>query len=120
MLKIPYNEIGFVQDLSNDMINKYTSTIPPVNGNKLSLSAFIARNSLSLISAIYERSRRRLFPQVLSAEGDPVGFHSSTYRINDMSYAISKQSRDSSLTLIPDPGTGSSGKVRLMMKELVV
>ena len=69
VLIIPYNEIGFVQDLSKDLINKYTSTIPPANRNKLSHSVFIARYSLSLISAMYERSRRRLFPQVLSAEG---------------------------------------------------
>ena len=106
VLKIPYNEIGFVQDLSKDLINKYTSTIPPANRNKLSLSTFIARNSLSLISAIYERSRRRLFPQVLSTEGDPVEFHSSTYRIDDMSYVMSKLSQDIRFDF--DPGSGNT------------
>ena len=105
-LKIPYSEISFVQDLSNELVNRYTSTIPPANRNKLALSGFIARNSLYLIAAIYERSRRQHFPQILSSEGDPVEFHSSTYRIDDMSYVMSKLNQDSRFDF--DPGSGNT------------
>ena len=105
-LKIPYSEISFVQDLSNELVNRYTSTIPPANRNKLALSGFIARNSLYLMAAIYERSRRQLFPQILSSEGDPVEFHSSTYRIDDMSYVMSKLNQDSRFDF--DPGSGNT------------
>ena len=104
VLKIPYSEIGFVHDLSNDLINKYTSTILPANRNRLALSKFIARNSLYLIAAIYERSRRQLFPQILSSEGDPVEFHSSTYRIDDLSYIMSKLNQDSRFDFDPESG----------------
>jgi hypothetical protein len=105
-LKIPYSEISFVQDLSSELVNRYTSTIPPANRNKLALSGFIARNSLYLIAAIYERSRRQLFPHILSSEGDPVEFHSSTYRIDDMSYVMSKLNQDSRFDF--DPGSGNT------------
>ena len=98
--------MSLARPASSELVNRYTSTIPPANWNKLALSGFIARNSLSLIASIYERSRRQLFPQILSSEGDPVEFHSSTYRIDDMSYVMSKLNQDSRFDF--DPGSGNT------------
>ncbi|MGC8516193.1 MAG: hypothetical protein ACP5OC_08705, partial [Thermoplasmata archaeon] len=61
-------------------------------------------NSLSLMAAMYERSQRQLFPPIVSPEGDPVIFHSSTYRVDDMSYVMKKLSQDSRFDYDPESG----------------
>jgi len=105
-LKIPYSEIGYIQELSKEFINKYLSDVLPENRNNLTLSRFISKNSLSLITAVYERSRRSLFPQIISPEGDPVVFNSSTYKIEDMPYVMNSLKQDSRFDY--DPGSGKT------------
>jgi|GEM_PF-5160611 len=101
-LKIPYSEINYFQDLSNDFMNKYVSENPPEKRNKFTMSQYISRNSLSLIAAAYERSRMKLFPDIVSAEGDPVVFHSSSYQIYDLPYVVKTLKQDSRFDFSPD------------------
>jgi hypothetical protein len=98
IMKIPYHDIDVVKDLSLDIMKEYSSNTRIEERNKNTLSSFISTHSLQLISALYERSRRQLFPQLVSPEGDPIIFNSSTYRINNRSKVMEKLTMDQRFT----------------------
>lgn len=99
VLKIPYHDIEFVKDLSMDLMKEYHSKTKVEERNKSKLSNFVSEHSLHLISSLYERSRRQLFPRLVSPEGDLIILNSSTYRINNKSNIIEKLSKDQRFTL---------------------
>ena len=98
IMKIPYHDIDVVKDLSMAIMKEYSSMTGMEERNKNTLSNFIAAHSLQLISALYDRSRRQLFPQLVSPEGDPIIFNSSTYRIDNRSKVMEKLTMDQRFT----------------------